>query len=143
MLFFSPFILLGDVLFSWQKIRCNAFKKSQIGRLAFFSAAHVESVSVFLESLSAFLSWLVGFSSCVWVSVNASLCWYTIICALALARLDCSNGGLAFLTRKQVKYMRYLIRDCECFKLDEGEFPFIFQADTSQRFESQEYIFEK
>lgn len=57
--------------------------------------------------------------------------------------LDCSSGGLALLTTNKDKYLGYLIRDCGCFKLDEVEFPFIFQANTSQRFESQEYIFEK
>lgn len=65
------------------------------------------------------------------------------ICALSLAGLDCSDAGLVFLTRNEEKYLRYLMRDCECFKVDEVEFPFIFQANTSQRFESQEYIFEK
>jgi len=66
-----------------------------------------------------------------------------IVSELSFAGLDYKSGGLAFLTRNEDKCLRYLICDTECFKVHEVEFPFIFQANTSQRFESQEYIFEK
>lgn len=104
-------------------------------------------------SVSVFLSWdpqVYFYYPAQALTLHVGACECTsvkllnvIVHGLSLAELDCSSGRLAFLKRAEVKYLKYLIHDSECFQLDEAEFPFLFQTDTSQGFESQEYIFER